>query len=60
MIIGLPRKLNKIDIITHQVNKGKLDEYTNLINDISKNLEEEEQTKKQFYLKKSKLNMTKS
>lgn len=59
MVVGLPRKLQKVDSMG-QGQKGKIEEYMSFQNEIVKNLEEEEQTSKLFYLKKTKLTITKA
>lgn len=46
--------------VDSQAVKPKNEEYLNLQNEISRTLEEEEQTKKLFYLKKNKLNTSKA
>ena len=58
MVLSFPRKLVKNE--AGQIQKGKVEEVSSLLNDIAKNLEEEEQTKKLFFLKKSKLSTTKA
>ena len=59
MVLSFPRKLIKTESGA-QGQKAKVEQVGSLLNEIGKNLEEEEQTKKLFYLKKTKLSTTKA
>ena len=55
LLVGVPRKMVKTD--THRI---KNEEYGGLLGEIGRALEEEEESKKLFYLKKSKLELNKA
>ena len=50
LLVGVPRKMVKTD-----AQRPRNEEYTGLLGEIGKALEEEEESRKLFYLKKSKL-----